>query len=104
MNQERNNTLYFFAYHIQTTGPGVFDFKENDVSIIALPSSHSKPPFTEQRQIKTPLHINISGIGEGNFGAGILVNTKGAGMPHHDGYVYVLCLHWARQKTYLQQG
>ena len=88
VNKALHNTLYFFAYHIQITGEGVFDFTEPDVSIIALPAD-SRPPFLVQRQIKTPLHINIPGVGEGNFGAGVLVNTKWAGAPHPDGFVYV---------------
>jgi len=88
VNKARHNTLYLFAYHIQITGEGVFDFTEPDVSIIALPAGN-RPPFSVQRQIKTPLHINIPGVGEGNFGAGILANTKWAGAPHPDGFVYV---------------
>lgn len=88
VNRERHNTMYLFAYHIQITGEGVFDFIEPDVSIIALPAG-SRPPFEQQRQLKTPLHINIPNLGEGNFGAGILVNTTWAGAPNPDGYVYV---------------
>lgn len=89
VNQERGNTLYFFAYHIEVTGPGVFDFKEVDVSLIAVPSEGSRPPFTKYRQVQTPLHVNLPGIGEGSLGAGVLVNTKQAGALHPDGYVYV---------------
>lgn len=89
VNQERDNTLYLFAYHIEVTGPGVFDFKEPDVSLIAVPAESSRPPFAQQRQIKTPLHVNLGRVGEGNLGAGILINTKGAGAPQPDGYVYV---------------
>lgn len=88
VNRERNNTLYLFAYHIEVTGAGVFDFIEPGVSLVALPEG-SRPPFERQRQLKTPLHINLPGLGEGNFGAGILVNTQWAGAPHPDGYVYV---------------
>ncbi len=89
VNQDRDNTLYLFAYHIQVTGPGVFDFLEPDVSLLAIPKAHSRPPFEQQRQIKTPLHLNIPALGEGNFGAGVLVNTQWAGAPNPDGYVYV---------------
>lgn len=89
VNRERSNTLYLFAYHIQTTGAGVFDFIEPDVSLIAVPENNSRPPFAQQRQLKTPLHINLPTVGEGNFGAGILVNTQWAGAPHPDGYAYV---------------
>ncbi|MBI1226632.1 MAG: DUF4185 domain-containing protein [Bacteroidetes bacterium] len=88
VNQERDNTLYIFAYHIEVTGEGVFDFIEPDVSLIAVPASDSRPPFAKQRQIKTPLHVTVKGE-TGNLGAGILVNTKKAGAPHPDGYVYV---------------
>ncbi len=88
VNQERDNTLYVFAYHIEITGPDVFDFMEPDVSLIALPAG-SRPPFERQRQIKTPLHLELPEVGTGNFGAGVLVNTKWAGAPHPDGYVYV---------------
>ena len=87
VNQERDNTLYLFAYHIEVTGENVFDFIEPNVSLIALPKG-SRPPFEQQRQIATPLHIQVPGVGEGNFGAGILVNTKWAGAPSPDGYVY----------------
>lgn len=89
VNRERDNTLYLFAYHIQTTGAGVFDFIEPDVSLLAMPENASRPPFSQQRQLKTPLHITIPNVGEGNFGAGILVNTKWAGAPQPDGFVYV---------------
>lgn len=88
VNREHNNTLYLFAYHIEVTGAGVFDFIEPGVSLVALPEG-SRPPFERQRQLKTPLHINIPTLGEGNFGAGVLVNTQWAGAPHPDGYVYV---------------
>lgn len=88
VNREHNNTLYFFAYHVEVTGENVFDFVLPDVSLIALPEG-SRPPFEQQRQIKTPLHINLPGLGEDNFGAAVLVNTKWAGAPHPDGFVYV---------------
>ena len=88
VNKELDNTFYLFAYHIEMTGEGVFDFIEPDVSVIALPKG-SRPPFERQRQIKTPLHVKLPTLGEGNFGAGILPNTKSAGAPHPDGYVYV---------------
>ncbi|MFM8371310.1 MAG: hypothetical protein ACKOCO_02930, partial [Bacteroidota bacterium] len=75
INQEKDNTLYIFAYHIEVTGSGVFDFKEPGVSLVAIPKEHQRPPFAGQRQIKTPFHINTEATGEGNFGAGVLVNT-----------------------------
>ena len=88
VNRERDNTLYLFAYHIEMTGPGVFDFIEPNVSMLALPGG-SRPPFDNYRQLTTPLHLELEGLGEGNMGAGILINTEWAGAPHPDGYVYV---------------
>ncbi len=88
VNRESDDQLYIFTYHIEMTGPGVFDFREPDVSIVALPVG-SRPPFHEQRQIPTPLHFHLDQWGEGNFGAGILVNTQWANAIDPDGYVYV---------------
>lgn len=88
INKEKNNTLYVFGYKVERTGPGVFDFIEPGVSIIAVQDA-KKPPFTNQRQLETTLHIKNDKLGEGNFGAGVLVNTKWAGAPAADGYVYV---------------
>jgi hypothetical protein len=87
VNQEMNNTLYIFGYKVERTGAGVFDFIEPGVSIIAVPKG--SPPFNGQRQVETSLHINNKTLGEGNMGAGLLVNTKWAGAPAPDGYVYV---------------
>lgn len=88
INKEMNNTLYLFGYKVERTGPGVFDFIEPAVSIIAVPYN-KKLQFDKQRQVETPLHINNKLLGEGNMGAGILVNTKWSGAPSPDGYVYV---------------
>jgi hypothetical protein len=88
INKEKNNTLYIFGYKVERTGAGVFDFIEPGVSIIAVKDA-GKPPFTNQRQIETSLHIKNEIAGEGNMGAGILVNTKWAGAPVPDNYVYV---------------
>lgn len=87
INKEMNNTLYLFGYTVERTGAGVFDFIEPAVSIIAVPYKN-KLEFNKQRQIETPLHINNK-LGEGNMGAGILVNTTWSGAVNPDGYVYV---------------
>ncbi len=88
VNKELNNTLYIFGYKVERTGAGVFDFIEPGVSIIAVPKN-SKPPFNNQRQIETNLTIKNAKLGDGNMGAGILVNTKWAGASSPDGYIYV---------------
>ncbi|MEJ7585984.1 MAG: DUF5005 domain-containing protein [Ferruginibacter sp.] len=88
VNKELNDTRYIFGYKVERTGQGVFDFIEPGVSIIAVPKE-SRPPFSEQRQIETGLNIKNTVTGDGNFGAGILVNTTWAGSPAADGFVYV---------------
>jgi len=88
VNKEMNNTLYIFGYKVERTGAGVFDFIEPGVSIIAVKDA-GKSPFRNQRQIETSLHIKNDKLGEGNMGAGVLVNTSWAGAPSPDGYVYV---------------
>lgn len=88
VNQEKNNTLYIFAYKIERTGSGVFDFTEPGVSLLAIPDAR-KPPFNNYRQLESPLHIKNVKAGEGNMGAGVFVNTAWAGAPNPDGYLYV---------------
>ncbi|MEO2035152.1 MAG: DUF4185 domain-containing protein [Planctomycetaceae bacterium] len=88
VNKAKDGQLYLFAYHVEMTGPDVFDFVVPDVSLIALPTG-SRPPFSDQRQIPTPLHVEHHEIGEGNFGAGVLVNTDWANTPAPDGFIYV---------------
>lgn len=88
VNVDKNNTLYIFAYHVEMTGPNVFDFIEPNVSILAIDPDDS-PPFNQSRQLTTPLHIDHPEYGVGNFGAGVYVHTNWAGSSHPDGYVYI---------------
>ncbi|MCB0685858.1 MAG: DUF4185 domain-containing protein [Saprospiraceae bacterium] len=87
VNRDLGGKLYLFAYHIRKTGENVFDFEELDVSL--LRSSSVQPPFAGYEQLSTPLHLDITDVGKGNLGAGLLVNTKWAGAPDPDGYIYV---------------
>jgi hypothetical protein len=88
INREKKNTLYLFGYKVERTGEGVFDFIEPAVSILAI-NDAGKPPFNDHREIETGLHIKDPKMGEGNFGAGVLVNTHWSGAINPDGYVYV---------------
>ncbi len=83
-----SNILYIFAYHIESTGPNVFDFIEPDISLLAIPGP-VKPPFAGTRVLPTPLHVTHDRWGEGNFGAGVFVNTTWAGAQRPDGFIYV---------------
>ncbi len=84
LNTALDNTIYIFAYRMRNLDKSEdWSFKEMGTNLIALPSG-SQPPFTDQRQIETPLRFE-----DGGFGAGIFVNTQKAGAPNPDGYVYV---------------
>lgn len=84
VNTERANTTYIFAYRMRNFDPkDDWSFRKMGTTLIALPKG-SEPPFKDCRQIETPLDYS-----EGGFGAGIFVNTKEAGVPEPDGYIYV---------------
>ena len=89
VNTAKNNNTYIFGYRVRNTGAETFGFQEVGNTLIILPAG-SKPPFTNQRQIDTPLFIPGNADSDyGSFGAGIFVNTKEAGAPDPDGFVYV---------------
>lgn len=79
---------YIFGYCIKTMNPkDDWSFRQFGTNLIILPDG-SKPPFKDQQQIETPLFY--TGMGNsGTYGVGIFVNTKQAGAPKPDGYVYV---------------
>ncbi len=79
---------YIFGYRMKTMdSKDDWSFRQFGTSLIVLPKG-SKPPFKDQQQIETPLFYKDQG-NDGCFGLGIFVNTKEAGAPAPDGYVYV---------------
>lgn len=90
VNTARGNDIYIFAYRMRNLDKNDdWSFSEMGNALIVLPQG-SKPPFKDQRQIETPFHFDASNADEkGSFGAGILVNTKEAGVKYPDGYIYV---------------
>jgi hypothetical protein len=97
INQEMDNKLHLFAYHVSMTGESVFDFAVENVSLLAI-TNPTTPPFEGYEQLTTPLHIKSEQVGEGDLGAGIFVNTEWAGAPDPDGFVYVYgCVGPAKQ-------
>jgi len=79
---------YIFGYRMKTMdSKDDWSFRQFGTSLIVLPKG-SKPPFKDQQQIETPLFYKDQG-NDGCFGLGIFVNTKEAGAPSPDGYVYV---------------
>jgi hypothetical protein len=90
VNTAKDNTTYIFAYKMRNLDPkDDWSFTNTKTNLIAIPAG-SKPPFKDQRQVETPLaFINTTGGENGTFGAGILVNTKEAGVKNGDEYIYV---------------
>ncbi|MFD1754087.1 DUF4185 domain-containing protein [Rufibacter sediminis] len=89
VNTAKNNDTYLFGYRVRDTGAQVFGFQEVGNALIVIPAG-SKPPFKNQRQLDTPFFLPGSGPDDyGSLGAGIFVNTREAGAPNPDGYVYV---------------
>lgn len=88
-NQATKKT-YIFAYRMHNTDAKEdWSFKQMADDIIILPKG-SKAPFKDQVQVETPLHYESgTSKNDGSYVAGIFVNTKEAGAPNPDGYVYV---------------
>ena len=87
VNTAKDNTTYIFAYRMRNLSEDAWSFSEMGNVLIKLPPG-SKPPFNDHEQIETPLSFP-GPENKGSFGAGIFVNTKDAGVPNPDGYVYV---------------
>jgi hypothetical protein len=89
VNQEDNNNINIFGYRIQTFGNGAFDFKEQGNTLIKIKAGHLTDS-TAQTQKDTPFFLEDKKDDTGgSFGAGFYVNTKQAGAPDPDGYIYV---------------
>ncbi len=88
VNQKLNNALYIFGYRIRNVSEEAFGFREIGNTLIKIPAG-SKPPFYNYQQWDTPFFIEDGENDIGSFGAGIFVNTKSAGAPSPDGFVYI---------------
>ena len=89
MNHATDSTIYIFAYRIKNVPGGIYPFDDVGLSLIALPKG-SKPPFKDQRQFDTPFFLKDSnGKGKVVFGISVMANTKEAGAPSPDGFIYV---------------
>ena len=89
VDKAQGGNTYIFAYRIRNISNKDFGFAEVGNALIILPAG-SRPSYKLQRQVDTPLSLSAgSDGGSGSFGAGVFVNTKAAGAPRPDGYVYV---------------
>lgn len=85
-NQAKNAT-YIFGYRVRNVQSGPFGFQEVGNTLIKIPGG-SKPPYKGLKQMDSPLYLAGERDNIGSYGAGIYVNTKAAGAPKPDGYVY----------------
>ncbi len=89
VNASVDSTLYIFAYRIRNIERDFFPFEQLGVSLIAIPRG-SEPPFADQIQYETPFFYPAPGdLGDVTWGSAILANTKEAGVPNPDGYIYI---------------
>ncbi len=86
INHADNNSLNIFAYRVFDKSEKSWDFEIHGVTLITIPDIHN---LSETVQTDLPLFIDTPTLGKGTFGAGIYVNTKKAGAPFPDGFVYV---------------
>ena len=88
VNQALGNNIYIFGYRVHNVSTGAFGFKEVGNTLIKIKAG-SQPPFKDQEQMDTPFYLSDEAGESGSFGAGIYVNTKAAGAPNPDGYIYI---------------
>jgi hypothetical protein len=88
VNQALNNDIYIFGYRVHNVSNEAFGFREIGNTLIKIPAN-SKPPYKNLKQMDTPFYLMDQKGESGSFGAGIYVNTKEAGAPKPDGYIYV---------------
>jgi hypothetical protein len=85
---QANNATYIFGYRVRNVSTGAFGFREVGNTLIKI-APGDNPPYTTIKQMDTPLYLTDGKNDIGSFGAGIYVNTKAAGAPKPDGYIYV---------------
>jgi hypothetical protein len=84
---QANRSTYIFGYRVRNVSSGPFGFREMGNTLIKIPAG-SKPPYKDLKQMDSPLYLTDGKDDIGSFGAGVYVNTKAAGAPKPDGYIY----------------
>lgn len=83
-----NNSIYIFGFRVKNVSKEAMGFREVGNVLIKIPANEP-PPYNHMQQEDTPLYATNDHGDVSSFGAGIYVNTKQAGAPNPDGYVYV---------------
>jgi len=86
VNQEDNNSINIFGYRVFDKSEASWDFETRGVTLITIPAGAD---FNKHTQIDMPLFMDIDSVGKGTFGSGIYVNTKEAGAPDPDVFLYI---------------
>jgi len=90
VNQELNNDIYIFGYRTIDHSEKSWDFEIVGTTLVIIPAGE-KPPFANAKQIDSPFMVDRGeqNPGKGTLGSAVYVNTKAAGAPDPDGYIYV---------------
>lgn len=88
INHAKKQALYIFAYHVEMTGPNVFDFAQTEIALLKI-KDPTPEGFSGYEQFATDLGFVHPEHGRVYFGSGIFVNTRKAAAPDPDGYVYI---------------
>ncbi|WP_256005729.1 DUF4185 domain-containing protein [Pedobacter deserti] len=91
------NRMFIFGYRVKQVSDGTFGFEEVGNTLLKIDPSAIGAVEKQEGSFKsswydqkdTPFFISKETGDMGSFGAGIYVNTKVAGAPAPDGYVYV---------------
>ena len=86
VNHEDGNSVNIFGYRTFDRSSASWDFEIRGVTLITIPNPADLSSHT---QIDLPLFVDKPGLGKGTFGAGVYVNTREAGAPKPDGFIYV---------------
>jgi hypothetical protein len=85
VNQSLDNAIFIFGYRVRNVSEGTFGFEEAGNTLIKIRADQGEP-YNRYDQKDTPFYYSKE---MGSFGAGILVNTRKAGVDKGDKYVYV---------------
>ena len=88
VNQALDNSLFLFGYRVRSVSDGTFGFEESGNTLIKIKAGQEQP-YMEYEQKDSPFYYSKDKGEIGSFGAGVLVNTKKAGVKNGDSYVYV---------------
>ncbi len=89
INPDAGKDLFIFAYKITNTYDNTaFPFKETGNLLIHIPAG-SHFPYSDHQQLELPYNDYKTGEETISFGAAVFNNSKAAGEPEPDGFVYV---------------